>query len=82
MSDKLWLFLAASFLAGLLAAWFTPASMKEQFGNFLPFVLLGYLALTLVNLMVCVLALRLGRPDVTAAERFARSLFFRTSPSS
>jgi hypothetical protein len=79
MSDKLWLLLAASFLAGLLSVWFLPAWIKDQLEYFFPFVMGGCLAFSFGLL---VLASRLGRTDVTTAERFAGGLFFKKSPSS
>jgi len=76
---KLWLLLAASFLAGLLTALFRLVSIDDAFGQVLALVMLSCLAFSWGMLA---LARRLGRPDVSAAERFARRLLFQKPPSS
>lgn len=77
MSNKLWLLVAVSFLAGLLTSLFRLVSIDDAFGRILSLVLLSCLSLCFG---MFVLASRLGRTDVTTAERFARRLFFKKSP--
>ena len=63
-------------LAGLLSAWFIPKPIKDQFLYFSFFVASGSLA---ISLLMYVVASRLGRGNVTPAERLARRLLFKRS---
>ena len=76
-SNKLWMLLAVSCLAGMVSVWFIPRPIRDQFEHFMSFVGSGSLA---VSLFVYVAASRLGCREVTAAERFARRLLFKEAP--
>jgi len=72
MSNKLWVLLAVSFLAGVMAVWLAP---EVQFLlPFIAFVTCGCFAL---SLGICVLVSRFERTDVTTVERLARRMFFK-----
>ena len=75
-SNKLRVLLGASLLVGMLSVWFMPISAKDRFGHFLPFVMLGCLA---VSIGMHVLASRLARTDVTKLEMSARRMLFKKS---
>jgi flagellar biosynthesis protein FliQ len=69
---------AVSLLAGVLVGLFQPAPLRDWVAYFIPFFISGCMALSVGMLF---LMSRLRRSDVTTAEKLARRLFFKKSPS-